>query len=69
MLNKKKLLPQKTVANLLDSELNILMRANHPNIVRMFDITQDSENFYIVQEMMKGGDLRELVEQAPMTEK
>lgn len=33
------------------------MEANHPNIVRMYDIFQDRQNFYIVQEHLKGADL------------
>lgn len=29
----------------------------HPNIVRMYDIFQDRQNFFIVQEMLEGEDL------------
>jgi serine/threonine protein kinase len=57
------------MVNFLASELKILMETSHPNIVRVFDVTQDEKNFYIVQEVMKGGDLRELVEKQKMTER
>ena len=39
ILNKAKLLGNRNTADLLENELSILMKANHPNIVRMFDIT------------------------------
>lgn len=29
----------------------------HPHIVRVFDLVEDAANFYIVMELMKGGDL------------
>lgn len=39
ILSKSKLLGQKVMENLLANELNILMHTNHPNIVRVFDVT------------------------------
>lgn len=38
VLGKEKLLSRQATANLLEQELQILMHANHPNIVRIFDI-------------------------------
>jgi serine/threonine protein kinase len=31
--------------------------AKHPNIVRLMDVFEDAENFYLVLEYMGGGDL------------
>lgn len=31
--------------------------SKHPNIVRLQDVFEDSENFYLVLEHMGGGDL------------
>lgn len=39
-------------------ELLILKQVLHPNIMRVFDICYDSEMYYIVTELMAGGDLR-----------
>lgn len=39
------------------NDFNILMKAEHPNIVKMYDIFQDTKNFYVVQELLKGADL------------
>ena len=55
---KKNLLSQKpALDDLLVNEFQILMKSKHPHIVRMFDIFQDRQNFYVVQELLKGGDL------------
>ena len=35
----------------------MLQNVNHPNIVRVIDLFEDSVNFYIVTELMKGGEL------------
>lgn len=46
---KKSLLSQKpTVDDLLVNEFKVLMESKHPHIVRMFDIFQDSANFFVV---------------------
>lgn len=46
---KKSLLSQKpTIDDLLVNEFKVLMDSKHPHIVRMFDIFQDSMNFYVV---------------------
>ena len=48
---KKNLLSQKpALDDLLVNEFRILMDARHPNIIRMFDIFQDRQNFFVVQE-------------------
>jgi len=46
---KKALLSQKPVIDdLLVNEFKVLMDSKHPHIVRMFDIFQDSQNFFVV---------------------
>ena len=30
---------------------------SHPNIIRIVDLLEDSENYYIVSEVVKGGEL------------
>jgi calcium-dependent protein kinase len=55
---KKSLLSQKpTIDDLLINEFKVLMDSKHPHIVRMYDIFQDVSNFFVVQELLVGGDL------------
>jgi len=38
-------------------EIEVMKMSKHPNIVRLQDVFEDSENFYLVLEHMGGGDL------------
>ncbi len=42
---------------LLQNELSILGEKSHPNIIRIVDLIEDNENYYIVSEVVKGGEL------------
>ena len=41
----------------MEQELEVLRNTDHPNIVRLYDMFEDDVNFYIVAELMRGGDL------------
>jgi serine/threonine protein kinase len=41
----------------LRSEVEILQKMNHPNIVRCFDFFEEEKNFYVVMEYLDGGEL------------
>ena len=43
------------------SELDVLSRTDHPHIVRVHELIEDSNNFYIVSELMNGGELYEMI--------
>ena len=45
----------------LENEVDILMKANHPNIGKLFAIYEDDKNFYMVLEYMTGGELFERI--------
>jgi serine/threonine protein kinase len=47
-------------ANALKLEISIHKSFNHPNIVKVADIIQTSNNYYIIQEFCSGGNLRKV---------
>ena len=46
----------------LNNEINILKDANHPNILRCFEIKETSEKIYIITEYYNGGTLENFLE-------
>ena len=41
----------------MEQELDVLSRTDHPHMVRVFELLQDDTNFYIVTELVTGGEL------------
>jgi calcium-dependent protein kinase len=50
------------------SEIEILKRFNHRNIVRFHDMISTTNNLYIITEFCKDGDLRNLLKHSRLTE-
>ncbi|CAF3676010.1 unnamed protein product [Rotaria socialis] len=42
---------------MLDHEINIMYSCNHPNIIRLLEDFETSDEIYLVMELIKGGDL------------
>ena len=42
---------------MLNNELAILGEKSHPNLIRIVDLMEDDENYYVVSEVVKGGEL------------
>jgi len=38
-------------------EMNILRKLDHPNILKLFEVFEDSKKYYLVTEYCKGGEL------------
>ena len=38
-------------------EIEVMKMSKHPNVVRLVDFFEDADNFYLVLELMNGGDL------------
>ena len=54
----------------LEQEVEIMSQMDHPNIVRLFEFFEESSNYYLVMEIMKGGELFDrIVEKESYTEK
>ena len=47
----------------MENELKVLEEISHPNIVRIYELLEDKDNYYIVSELMKHGELWEFGEQ------
>ncbi len=45
--------------SLLENELSILGAQSHPKIISIIDLQEDEHNFYIVSELVEGGELFE----------
>lgn len=43
--------------NVIENQVKIIQELNHPSILKIFDFFYDLNNFYIVMEYVKGGDL------------
>jgi len=41
----------------LQNEIDILKQVDHPNIVRLHDIYEDEKYFFLVMELMEGGEV------------
>ena len=41
----------------------MLASLDHPNLVRVYDLLEDKKNYYIVSEIVKGGELFEHLSQ------
>ncbi|OHT01205.1 CAMK family protein kinase [Tritrichomonas foetus] len=48
---------------LFEREIRITQQINHPNIVGLYDLLQDSLNYYVILELCPGGDMFQLIVQ------
>lgn len=51
----------KYLENAIFSEIYLLKRFDHPNIVRFKDVLSSKNSLYIITEFCKGGDLRDQI--------
>ena len=52
------------------NEISILKDLDHPNIIKMYEFFEDLKRFYIVMDIMKGGELFDVLEEkGKMSEK
>lgn len=57
IMTKKQIEKQKIYVQLLQNELSILGSKSHPNIIRVIDLIEDADHYYVVSEAVKGGEL------------
>lgn len=56
-MEKKKVREREVYITLLQNELAILANKSHPKIIRVIDLLEDKLNYYIVSEVVEGGEL------------
>ena len=57
IMQKRAIEKQQIYITLLKNELTILGEKSHPNIIRIVDLVEDNDNYYIISEVVKGGEL------------
>ena len=62
VIKKSKVAEDKVWEELLKQELEIIQKLDHPHIVRVLDLCEDEENYYIAQELIKNGNLFEVLQ-------
>ncbi len=45
------------------NEINILKKLEHPNVIKIYELFEDEESFYIVTEYLGGGSLQQKIEE------
>lgn len=45
----------------LTNEISILKELDHPNVIKLFEFFQERDKYYLVYELLKGGELFEKV--------
>lgn len=45
--------------NTIKNEFNVLRKLDHPNVMKIYEIFEDKENIYLINEYCNGGDLAE----------
>lgn len=54
---------RQSIIHQFSDEISVLKKANHPNIVNLYDFFETKDNVYIIMEHIKGGTLAELMEE------
>ena len=67
---KKSLLSQAEIyETLMKQELEVLEKTDHPHITRVFELLEDKRQYYVIMELMPGGNLLEkVIEMKTITE-
>ena len=49
------------LVDLMEQELEVLQSTDHPHIVRVMELLEDDSKFYIVSELVSGGELYDYI--------
>jgi calcium/calmodulin-dependent protein kinase I len=45
----------------LQNEIDILTQVDHPNIVKLYEVFEDDDNYHLIMELMTGGEVINLI--------
>ena len=62
IIRKENLQKHEIYEQLNQQEFEVLEETQHPHITRIFELCEDSRQFYIVAELVTGGDLLKKIE-------
>merc|ERR1719456_356574 len=62
VVNKAQAMQGGTPLAMLKQEINTLMLLDHPHILKLFEYFVDSSNFYLIMDLVPGGELLDVVE-------
>lgn len=60
-MKKSKINDQKVLKNLMESELAVLGKVSHPNILTVHELLHDDKFYFIVSEFVKHGELYDFI--------
>ena len=61
IIKKSSLAVAEVYQDLMRNELEVLEATNHPHITRVFELMEDNRNYYIIMELVSGGNLLDMV--------
>lgn len=66
IVTKNSIAQHQILIDLMESELDVLTKTDHPSIVRVLELLEDDVNFYIISELVNGGELYDYIIQNKM---
>ena len=60
-MKKDKLKDHQVLKDLMQSELNVLGRVSHPNILGIYELLHDDKFYFIVSEYLEHGELYDFI--------
>lgn len=61
IVKKSKLATAEVYKELMKDELQVLEDTNHPFITRVFELMEDRRSYYIIMELITGGNLLDMI--------
>ena len=57
IIKKSRIQEKKSLIVLMMQEIGVLMQNDHPNLMKVHEIVEDDLNYYIISELLTGGEL------------
>ena len=61
IVDKSHIGKHQVLVDLMEQELEVLQNTDHPHIVRVMELLEDEAKFYIVSELVSGGELYDYI--------